>query len=68
MGGYFGYQENPQTGAPKDSYQYATLAAAITAPLSRGNVSISSGDTADQPVINPDWLTSVADQEVAVAG
>ncbi|KAL8713854.1 MAG: hypothetical protein Q9220_001999 [cf. Caloplaca sp. 1 TL-2023] len=68
VGGYFGFQENYQTGAPKDSYQYATLAAALVAPVSRGNISISSSDTADQPVINPYWLTSAADEEVAVAG
>ena len=50
-----------------DGYQYATLAAALVAPLSRGNISISSADTADQPLINPNWLTHPADQEVAVA-
>lgn len=38
------------------------------APVSRGTVSISSADTADQPVINPNWLTSEADQQVAIAG
>ncbi|KAL9602096.1 MAG: hypothetical protein Q9219_002092 [cf. Caloplaca sp. 3 TL-2023] len=68
VGGYFGTQQNYNTGSPKDMYQYATLAAALVAPVSRGNVSISSSDTADQPVINPNWLTSPADEEVAVAG
>ena len=38
------------------------------APVSRGNITISSSDTSDQPVINPNWLTSEADQQVAVAG
>lgn len=68
VGGYFGTQQDYSTGAPKDQYQYATLAAAIVAPVSRGVVSISSADTSDQPVINPNWLTSEADQQVAVAG
>lgn len=36
-------------------------------PLSRGNVSISSADTAVQPLINPNWLTHPTDQQVAVA-
>jgi choline dehydrogenase len=44
------------------------LAAALVAPLSRGNISISSADTSDQPLINPNWLTSTTDQQVAVAG
>ena len=64
---YFGYQGNYQTSGPADSYQYATLAAALVAPLSRGNVSISSSDTSDQPLINPNWLTSPTDQQVAIA-
>ncbi|KAI4169655.1 MAG: hypothetical protein LQ343_005533 [Gyalolechia ehrenbergii] len=68
VGAFFGTQEDYSTGAPKDGYQYSTLAAALVAPVSRGNVSISSVDTADQPVINPNWLTSEADQQVAVAG
>ncbi len=55
-------------GAPTDGYQYASLAAALSAPISRGNVSISSSDTADQPLINPNWLTSPTDQQVAIAG
>lgn len=50
-----------------DGYQYATLSAALVVPLSRGNISISSADTADQPLINPNWLTSPTDQQVAVA-
>ena len=64
---YFGPQGNYQTRAPRDGYQYATLAAALVAPLSRGNVSISSSDTFDQPLINPNWLTSPTDQQVAIA-
>ena len=67
VGAYFGYQQNYQTGAPTDSYQYATLAVALVAPLSRGNISISSANTSDQPLINPNWLTSPTDQQVAVA-
>jgi choline dehydrogenase len=37
------------------------------APISRGSVTISSPNTADLPIINPGWLTSEVDQEVAVA-
>lgn len=37
------------------------------APLSRGNVTLRSADTSDLPIINPNWLGSKADQEVAIA-
>lgn len=67
VGAFFGYQQNYQTGSPTDSYQYATLAVALVAPLSRGNISISSANTSDQPLINPNWLTSPTDQQVAIA-
>ena len=51
-----------------DNRQYATPQISIVAPLSRGNVSITSSDTNDPPVINPNWLVDPADQELAVAG
>jgi choline dehydrogenase len=66
MGGFLGYQENGSQ--PTDGYNYATLAIALEAPQSRGSVSISSADTSDAPVIDPGWLTSPVDQEVALAG
>ncbi|TQV97279.1 hypothetical protein V2A60_000098 [Cordyceps javanica] len=52
---------------PSDGRQYATLLGALVAPLSRGNVTISSTSVRDQPVINPNWLADKGDQEVAVA-
>jgi choline dehydrogenase len=52
---------------PTDGYDYATILTALVAPLSRGSVTISSADAAVLPVINPGWLTSTVDQEVAVA-
>lgn len=67
VGGYFGYQENYIRDAPVDGYNYATIAMALIAPLSRGNISISSADMNDQPLINPNWLADPADAEVAVA-
>lgn len=65
--GYSGNHENYATGSPQTPYNYASVAAGLVAPLSRGNVTISSADAADPPVINPNWLTSTADQELAVA-
>lgn len=52
---------------PTDGRQYASLLGALVAPLSRGNITISSTSIRDQPVINPNWLTDKGDQEVAVA-
>jgi len=46
---------------------YATILSTIVAPLSRGNVTIVSADTDVLPIINPNWLTSATDQQVAVA-
>jgi choline dehydrogenase len=42
--------------------------AALVAPLSRGNVTITTTNTDDLPLINPNWLTSPTDQQVAIAG
>lgn len=39
----------------------------LVAPTSRGNVTITSSDTSDLPTINPNWLATEADQQVAIA-
>jgi choline dehydrogenase len=43
------------------------FSATIQAPFSRGNVTISSADVSDPPVINMAWLTDPADCELMVA-
>ena len=63
---YLGYQTNRQTEDPRDGYNYATINPGLIAPLSRGNVTISSADMADPPVLNPNWLSDPTDQELAV--
>ncbi|CAO1597621.1 hypothetical protein XANCAGTX0491_001428 [Xanthoria calcicola] len=45
---------------------YINLGACLVAPLSRGNMTISSNDTNDRPIINPAWMTHPGDMEVAV--
>ncbi|KAF2496541.1 alcohol oxidase [Lophium mytilinum] len=55
-------------GFPSDTAQYASLAAAIVAPLSRGTVSITSPNTTDAPLIDPRWLTHPTDIALAIAG
>lgn len=48
------------------STSYAFMEIALIAPLSRGNVSISSNDTSDPPIINVGWLTNQSDIEVGI--
>ncbi|GAW17173.1 hypothetical protein ANO14919_066250 [Xylariales sp. No.14919] len=66
VGGFFGNATNFQKNQPKDKYQYATVVAGMAATLSTGNVTIRSGDMADAPIINPNWLSHPADKEVAI--
>ncbi|KAL8713724.1 MAG: hypothetical protein Q9220_002250 [cf. Caloplaca sp. 1 TL-2023] len=64
---YLGYQTNRQLEDPRDGYNYAAINPGLMAPLSRGNVTISSASMADPPVIDPQWLAHPVDQELAVA-
>lgn len=65
--GYIGNFAFPVLQQPLDGKQYATNLGAMVAPLSRGNVTITTKDAGNLPSINPNWLTHPADQEVAVA-
>lgn len=65
--GYFGDGYDFVRGSPNDGYNYATVATALVAPLSRGTIELSSPDAADPPIIDPNWLTSPADVQIAVA-
>ncbi|KAL1958124.1 hypothetical protein VTO42DRAFT_5164 [Malbranchea cinnamomea] len=58
---------NAQDQMLGDGYNYASVAASIMTPQSRGSVTISSPDASDPPVIDLAYLTHKADQEVAVA-
>jgi choline dehydrogenase len=44
------------------------MSSCLTAPLSRGSVTIQNSDPSTPPVIDLGWLTNPADGEVAVAG
>ena len=65
--GFVGDFSSLPSNQPDDGYQYATIMAALVAPLSRGTVTISSTNTNDLPVVDPKWLTDPADQQVAIA-
>lgn len=65
--GYVGNFSNLATTQPRDGYQYATILAALVAPLSRGTVTLASSSASDLPIIDPQWLVSPTDQAVAIA-
>ncbi|KAK4547098.1 hypothetical protein LTR36_001319 [Oleoguttula mirabilis] len=65
--GYSGLNRNYRLDEPSDGYNYATISAALITPFSRGNVTISSADASVPPVINPNWLTTSEDKDIAVA-
>ena len=65
---YLGDLSMPIAADPHDGTQYATVAAALAVPRSRGSVNITSSDVSTMPVIDPRFLTEKADMEVAVAG
>ncbi|KAL8835775.1 MAG: hypothetical protein Q9205_000443 [Flavoplaca limonia] len=66
--GYVGDFQNPTAEGIVDGYQYATLMAVNIAPMSRGNISISSNSMHSQPLINPNWFTNSTDVETVIAG
>ncbi|OJD30259.1 choline dehydrogenase [Diplodia corticola] len=65
--GFIGDFALPVLQQPLDGKQYATILGGLVAPTSRGNVSITSSSMTDAPLINPAWLTTLADEEVAIA-
>ena len=56
------------TAPVSDLSMYASFTVAVVAPLSRGNMTITSADTNDKPIISPNFLQSTTDQQVAIAG
>ena len=52
---------------PDNGYQYAFMLGVLVAPLSRGNVTLRSAQKSDLLIINPNWLASKTDQEMAIA-
>ncbi|KAL2163802.1 hypothetical protein VTH06DRAFT_5861 [Thermothelomyces fergusii] len=61
----------PTSVAPRNTSlgaNYVTLLAMLQKPQSVGTVTISSASMFDKPVVNPNWVTAQADQEVLIAG
>ncbi|KAL8759408.1 MAG: hypothetical protein Q9199_000777 [Rusavskia elegans] len=51
-----------------DSDNYAIASIALLTTTSRGNVTILSDDTNQNPVVSLNWLLTATDREIAVAG
>lgn len=64
--GYAGTLDDFLTDEPLDGKSYASIAIVLVAPFSRGNVTINSTDTADNPLVNPNSLGDPRDQDLAV--
>lgn len=52
---------------PMDGYNYASITTILTAPLSRGSLTLQSADPHVHPLIDPCWLCDPGDVEVALA-
>ncbi|KAL4797753.1 hypothetical protein BDV19DRAFT_386790 [Aspergillus venezuelensis] len=65
--GIVGNASNLVLNQPKDGYQYGTILGVLIAPTSEGTITLASGDMRDPTVINPNWLTTESDLQIAVA-
>ncbi len=64
--GYTGVKGYPVATAPLYGKGFFSLIAAVMHPLSRGSVHIQTGNAADQPRINPNYLSNEHDVQAAV--
>ncbi|KAI2602723.1 choline dehydrogenase [Hypoxylon sp. NC1633] len=65
---FYGNWSVPLHDTPMDGYNYYTVLSIVVTPKSRGNVTISSADTSDPPIINPNWLADPTDLDLMTAG
>ena len=59
--------QQSQSPGPNDGFNYASLTAALVAPRSRGNLTITSVDTNVAPTINLNYLTEQSDVDLMIA-
>ncbi|KAL4795759.1 GMC oxidoreductase [Aspergillus venezuelensis] len=64
---YLNAFKDPFFGQPRDNHMYAGVIGSLVAPTSRGYITLTSNDTDDLPLINPNWLSTESDTEVAIA-
>ncbi|GIZ46269.1 hypothetical protein CKM354_000940100 [Cercospora kikuchii] len=64
----FSYIALDDTFVPQfNGKNYFSMSAALMTTFSRGTVSITSNDTAVNPIVDPQWLADPRDKELAVA-
>ncbi|GAW27332.1 putative versicolorin b synthase [Rosellinia necatrix] len=63
---YFGTGNDSSPGV-SDGKQYVASSVGLVATFSRGNVTVSTSDVSDNPVISPNWLLDPRDQDIAIA-
>jgi choline dehydrogenase len=64
---YVGNFRFPLLQQPLDGHKYVGIIGAMTAPMSRGNITLKSSNPLIKPALNPNWLSDPIDQEVAVS-
>ncbi|KAE9975956.1 hypothetical protein EG328_002882 [Venturia inaequalis] len=57
---------NPSRSASGQLNYVGVISPALLSPISRGNITISSNDTSDPPIINLGWLTSQTDVDQSI--
>ncbi|KAL5041283.1 hypothetical protein BDW71DRAFT_213187 [Aspergillus fruticulosus] len=65
--GFLGNISNFYNNQPDDGYEYASILGVLIATTSEGTVTLASADMSDPPIINPNWLETESDQQLAVA-
>ncbi|PBP21841.1 hypothetical protein BUE80_DR007345 [Diplocarpon rosae] len=62
----FGGGAFPKAHVASPETNYMTFAVGLLTPRSRGNVTITSGDTREQPLVNPNFFSDPIDVDLAV--
>ena len=64
--GYAGNLIDFLIDSPLDGQNYDSITVVLLTPFSRGNVTINSTNTAVNPVVNPNFLSDLRDQDLAI--
>ncbi|PYH44664.1 GMC family oxidoreductase [Aspergillus saccharolyticus JOP 1030-1] len=64
---YVGDLSSPFFDQPKDGFMYASMIGSLVAPSSRGSITLASADTDTLPIVQPNWLATESDAQLAVA-
>ncbi|KAL5332315.1 hypothetical protein BJX70DRAFT_384497 [Aspergillus crustosus] len=65
--GYIGNASNLLLDQPNDGHEYASMLGVLITSTSHGTVTLASADISDLPIINPNWLDTESDGQLAIA-